>query len=312
MKKQMGSLILGVALMTQAPASVAQTSSETSAAIVGGGNAPVSTIAANSVSTSTTQLSQKKKDNKTQNFHFLINLESSSNMYRADSLDRQASTDLLLNPLYKINDVFSMTAKTAISKDETGARNTSVSNTSVSLRMKGYEFGSGKITGSTVGSPAALSHSIALIIPTNEDSQKIDRLQGALAIGNGISFKFLNVDSKYVITVQKNIHEFTVNADGDANVEYSLRHDLSFDIELTPTLTLSPSGYYKQGWTYHQFNRNSYGLGLDLNYEVVKDFVVYVGSGNEGAGYKANGTETNIKAFDQNTSVLRAGLSYTY
>ena len=277
MNVRMKSFILGVALLAQTQMSAAQT-------------------------TSVAQIPEAAKAAKTQKLHILFNLETSSNMYREDSVDREASTDFLLNPSYQLTDRYSLAAKSMISKEETGARNTTVSNTSISLKMKGIE----------IGKNASLSHSLTGILPTNEEARKTDRFQGAVAIGNGIGFRFLNVDSKYVITVQKNVHEFTVNADDSPNVEYSLKHDLSFDIELTPKLSLSPSGYYRTGWTYHNFTRNSYGLGLDLNFEAAKDFVIYVGSGNEGAAYKANGTESNIKAFDQNTSVLRAGLSYTY
>ncbi len=262
-----------------------------------------STVApANNAATSTSQVPKKLQPLDTGKFHFILNLETSSNMYREDSVNRQATTDLLFIPSYKFSELYSLAAKSTLSKQNTGPRNTTVTNTSVALIRKGMDLGSN----------ASLSHSLAAILPTNEDAKTQDRLQGAVAIGSDVKFNFLNVKSEYSLSVLRNFHEYTVNAENSPNVQYTLRHDLSFLIALSSRFSLAPSGYYKSGWTYENYDRNNFGLGLDFLFKPNKEITVYVGSGNEGPAYKANGTESNIQAYDQNTSVLRAGLSYTY
>lgn len=286
MKKNWTKLFLGAALIAPTAASLA-----------------ASTVApANSKATSTSPLPKKLKPIDSGKFHFILNLETSSNMYREDSVDREATTDLLFSPSYKLGELYSVAAKSIFSKQNTGPRDTTISNTSVVLIRKGVELGPN----------ASLSHSLAAILPTNAQAKNRDRLQGAVAIGSGVKFNFLNVQSEYSLSVLRNFHEYTVNAEDSPNVQYTLRHDLSFLIALSPQFSLVPGGYYKSGWTYENYDRNNYGLGLDLLFKANKEFAVYVGSGNEGPAYKANGTESNIKAYDQNTSVLRAGLSYTY
>lgn len=264
--------------------------------------AAAETAGKDEAATSVTQISEELKPKAISKFHVLINLETSSNMYRETSVDREASTDLLLSPSYQLSELYSLAAKSVISKATTGARNTTLSNTSVTLGRKGM----------ALGPNASLSHSISAIMPTNEEARSRDRLQGAVAVGTGIKFHFLNVPSEYSVSLQKNFHEYMVNAESSPNVAYSIRHDLAFEIALSSKLSLAPSGYYRSGQTYHNYDRNNYGLGLDLSYKTEKELILYVGTGNEGPAYKANGTESNIKAYDQNTSVLRAGLSYTY
>lgn len=286
MKKNWTKLFLGAALIAPTSASLA-----------------ASTVApANSSATSTARIPKKLQPLDTNKFHFILNLETSSNMYREDSVDRQATTDLLFGPSYKFSELYSVAAKSILSKQSTGPRNTTISNTSMALIRKGMELGPN----------ASLSHSLVAVVPTNEEAKTRDRLQGAIAISSGVKFNFLNVQSEYSLLVLRNFHEYTVNAENSPNVQYTLRHDLSFLIALFSRFSLVPAGYYKSGWTYENYDRNSYGLGLDLLFKANKEFAVYVGSGNEGPAYKANGTESNIKAYDQNTSVLRAGLSYTY
>ncbi|MBC7420895.1 MAG: hypothetical protein H7328_09215 [Bdellovibrio sp.] len=215
---------------------------------------------------------------------------------------RDSETNLLLAPSYTINSRLAVSAKGIITKQNSGPKDTTYSNTTVTLSIGGIQLNDQFKT----------LHSVAGVLPTSQDSQKIDRLKGGVSIKNGISFDYDKINLKYSIVLSQNFHEFNFNADGDANVQYRLGQSVEVAFFITDRFYITAAGIYRNGVTYGGFDRTAFGIDADLNYDLWKNFSLNLGTSNEGSAYKSNGVDSNISAYNDNTSVVRAGMSYVY
>ncbi len=253
-------------------------------------------------STSTYQLDPNWANKNESRFHVILSVGGSSNMYKEDSLDREAETNLDMIPSVKLTEGLSLSSRLIVTKEETSARDTTVSNLKVSLKKSGPD----------IGRDFKSSFSVAGIAPTNEESRKRDRLQGAGALSAQIKGQATSILGVGVtLTGTQNSHEFTVNAEGSPNLQYTLRGDLELDLELIKDWNISAAGYYRQGWTYNGFERQNYGNEINLVHTVAKAWEISAGVANEGKAFKADGTSSNIKVFDQNTTVIQAAVTFT-
>ncbi|MBC7465036.1 MAG: hypothetical protein H7256_03515 [Bdellovibrio sp.] len=215
---------------------------------------------------------------------------------------REAGTEFTLVLGYKLSSLFSLKAKGIITKQEDGPKDTSYSNTQLTLSIKGKKLNDQFET----------VHAVTAVIPTNKDSIERDRLKGAFALANGIHYDGVFASATYILSLAKNIHEFNFNADGKANIEYTLSNSLEVVVPMGDMFSISLAGLFKNGRTYGGFERSSFGFSADLNIAVSKNLGINLGTSNEGAGVKPNGTDSNIAAYDANSSVFRLGASYAY
>ena len=155
-------------------------------------------------------------------------------------------------------------------------------------------------------------HSLAGVLPTSEESKTRDRLQGAVLITNGLQLTKTFATIEYKIGISRNFHQFNVNADGDPNIEYRLSNSLSLEIPVTEKFSISTVGVYRLGQTYNGFQRHIYEFQADLNYEIAKQVVINLGTSNGGNSLKNNGVDSNISAYNEDTSVTRLGLNFIF
>ncbi len=249
---------------------------------------------------SQTNLAQIKQEEKKESaFNLGIAVEYSQKIAVDQRGARKNNTDFTLAPTYKINSLLTLGAKGIMTKENSGSRQTTFSNTQLSLGLKGIKF----------GSDFESLHSLTGTAATNEASQKRDRLNGAIGVSNGIRFINPLVKIEYKLGLSKNFHEFNINAAGSPNVEYRLSNSLDINVPITQRLSISTVGIYRNGLTYGGFQRNLFSVDADINYDLNDKFSLNLGVSNDGDALKSNGIDSNISAYNENTSVVRAGLS---
>jgi len=251
--------------------------------------------------TSTMSADQEETKKTSDRYHILLSLSGSSNLYKENSLDREASTDLDMIPSVYLGRGFTFSGRAIVSKEETGARETSVSNAKLTLKKAGPNLGRDWTTAFGVTGTA----------PTNEETRKQDRFQGGGGALVNIKGQLRKVEISYTLGFNQNSHEFTTNAEGAANVQRTLTNELSLGLEFIKNWNLSVAGFYRQGYTYSGFERQSYGNEITLAHTVAKNWEISAGVSNEGKAFKANGTEANIKVYDQNSTVIQAAVTFT-
>jgi hypothetical protein len=232
-------------------------------------------------------------------------LSNESNLVSGTSPYRASQTTLILAPSLKMGDAV-ISAKSEISKAGEKEEKLSVSDTRFTLThtplaLTDYLSARGKIN---------------YILPTNEDSIEKDRLKSAASIEPSIKQDLrvwsLPATIEYRLGYRQNVHEYNVNASGDANIQWTLSQVLEAGIEIIDSLELSISGIWQSARTYKNFERSKFIISEELRYGVTKNWNLFVGHSNEGSLQPAERQGSTIKAFDEKSSVISAGLGFDF
>lgn len=252
---------------------------------------------------SSLSMTGKNTKTKASAFHLTAELSTSSNLYSEKSANQEGSTDLEIAPSFVFGSRYSLGAISALSQEKAAGetRDTILSNTEISLGIKGPE----------ITRDLGSSFVIKGVAPTNEKTRKEDSYQGGAGLSGSLIFKKGITTLKYTMAGARSFHQFTVNAESSPNIQYALTQSLGLELELTKGLSLTTSGSYKQGWTYRNFSRQTYGYTAGLGYEFMKSWIIGASVGTEGNAMKANGTDSNIRFYNENTSVVKASVTFT-
>ncbi|PIS11920.1 MAG: hypothetical protein COT73_01330 [Bdellovibrio sp. CG10_big_fil_rev_8_21_14_0_10_47_8] len=230
----------------------------------------------------------------------LVGLERSSNLIEEGSPRDNTATDLLLRPSWTLNENWTLSNRTIFEQEETGPRNSSLSDSEFRLSLKGAQL----------NDQFSLTHSISGYAPTNEENRKKNSFQGAATARTGIKAVYPLGEFSYGMSLRRNFHEYKVSSENSPNIEYSLSHAISGRIPLSTKWSVESLGIFAQGRTYGGLERQNFSFDFDVVFEAIKDFSINLGTSNKGSALKANGHDSNIKAFDEHSSVLRLGVSY--
>lgn len=230
----------------------------------------------------------------------LLDLSTSSNLAAEGTAEREASVDLDIRPSYQINKNISVGARSILTQDQTGPKDTTISDTSLSL----------SIAGPTFGESVATSGTLSGILPTSENSSKRDRLRAGAAVTGGLVWQASKFTTKYSLAARQNFHEFNLNAEGDPNIRNTITQVLSTEYAFNDTWSVSAEGLYRMGYTYANSPRQSYEFTTSLAANVTNSLSVNVGFGNQGAVFRPNGVDSNVRAWDDRSSVIFAGLTF--
>lgn len=251
--------------------------------------------------TSTTQI-QSQTDQGNKAFGITLGLEMSETVVKNESTPKENTLSIELVPSYQLTEYLKASAKFGLYKENFGQHQTKAKNGSLTLSLKGLKLSDSFST----------AHNVAAIVPIAEETVERDRLKTGISISNGIKYVNDYVSVGYTILLGQNFHEYTQNADGKANVKNRLNQSVDITVPVVESISLSAEGIYRMGWTYGGFNRYSFGFDADINYDVTKNLSFNVGTSNEGPALKANGTDSNISLYDEDSSVFRLGVSYVY
>lgn len=232
----------------------------------------------------------------------LLVTEYTQAVVKEEQSEREAEWTLAFIPSYRINDLYTFSVKTALTKQLYGAEDIMASDTELNLRIKGYRFDSNWIT----------YHSLATIVPTSVRSQETDRLNSAIILNNGIAFSGDLFTAKYSLGVTKYFHEYSQNADGVFLPQYAIKNTLDLGVSLSDRLSLGLVGVYRIGFSYENDPRYIFEVYSDLSYKLSNQFIVNLGLSNSGNALAANGVDSNISIYAEESSFFRTGLTYIY
>lgn len=235
-------------------------------------------------------------------FSLFLETEYSGNLYRENDPSREGSLGITLSPTYVVSDKLTFFALANVSQEQVNARNTTLSNTQVGASFLGFQL----------SEKTATLHSLTGVLPTNAELRKTDSYQGGMRLGNGIGAEAFGISAKYTFYVLRNFHEFNLTAEARANIQYSLQHRLEVAIPVVRRWSVDLSGSHRTGYTYRGANRFNYTFDSTLNYTAAPKWIVFVGTSTDAPALKANGTESNMKIFDEDRSYVRTGMNYVF
>lgn len=238
----------------------------------------------------------------TKNLSIGLGLEMAEAIAQPETGVKENTTSLSIAPSYKLSDLLTLGGRVIINQDNFGQRETTASDITLSLGIKGFDLGYGLTS----------THSLGTIAPIKETTVEDDRLQGNISTTNGLAYTHDYFSLSYKLGLLRNFHEFTQNRAGSPNIEYRVSHIFELQVPITEKFSASAAGVYRVGYTYGGFERYGFIFDADLSYEIVKDFSVNIGTSNDGSALKSNGVDSNLSAFNENSSVVRGGISYVY
>lgn len=279
---------------------LAQNATTNSTASATNSASTMATTSALPVMTTTTALPEST--NTTKKLTLALGMEYSQPLAEDEKADLENSLDLVFAPSYKINDRLTVAGKVALTKQLYGAQDTLVSDAELALAIKGLK----------INDRWSTSHSIAGVIPTSEKSQEVNKLKGAIALNNGIAFSKNILTVKYILGLSRSVHEYEQNINGEFMNEYGIKNTLDVKIQATDKLTASLVAVYRTAITYVNTPRYAFELHSDLGYDFTPQLSASVGLSNDGNALAANGIDSNISLYNEDTSYWRAGISYVY
>ena len=239
-------------------------------------------------------------EEKPKSFTLTLGAERGSNLVAEDADGDKTSTSFMIMPALKLSENVSSFVRTYIENEENGPRNTTVSDTQINLTL----------SGSKLTEQIGTNYSLNGFAPTSESNRKETRFQGAGGVAVKFAGEFTFANISYSLSYRRNVHEFTISAEGKANIRDVVGQTISAEIPLSQKFSISSLGIYRNSWTYANSLRQGFSYDLDLNYEAAKNLSFNVGTSNEGSALKANGKDSNVQFYDDKSSVIRAGVTY--
>lgn len=231
-----------------------------------------------------------------------LGLEMAEKVQKDENTPKENSLSLTIEPMYQLTSLLTASGKVVINQDNFGQHETTASDGTVSMAIKGYE----------ISSELKTLHTVSSIIPVSDKSVKTDRLKGSISLSNGLSFSGPYFNLTYKLGLVRFFHEFTQNAEGSPNIEYRVSHLLDLTVPITSKFYINTVGAYRLGWTYGGYQRFGYIYSGDLNYDFASKMTANLGISTDGSAVKSNGVDSNITVFNENTSSYRIGISYVY
>lgn len=225
-------------------------------------------------------------------------IDYSSTTHREDNPDLSQTVDVLVDANLKIAGPFKARLIGIVTKEMNQKKETTVANTLLGVTIEGFKISESLKT----------THAVYSVLSTNKDAQEIDRLKGGVRVNNGLSLEWNGLSLAYTLGIQRNFHEFNINAEDVPNVEWQLRQRLIASYEFLPKWSLSFLGDFNQGRTYGGFDRQSFFTDWSLEYAWNETLQFTAGVSNEGPAVKANGRDSNLSFYDDRSSKVHGGL----
>ncbi|MCC2679269.1 MAG: hypothetical protein K0R29_1845 [Pseudobdellovibrio sp.] len=158
-----------------------------------------------------------------------------------------------------------------------------------------------------------ISYSMTAVAPASKLSTKRDQLQTSLSgkIGFSLTPKDEGFTASAGVTAGRNFHAYETDINGNVLNQYSSNQTLSLGYGIG-SWSVGIDYIHRTRWTYRGNIKTSFGLSEEIGYSINDNFAVAVGHSNEGSTLKANGADSNIDFFNENSSMVYGSLSLSY
>lgn len=160
---------------------------------------------------------------------------------------------------------------------------------------------------------ARFSYSLTATIPNSQTSVKKDQLQTALSgkIGFALTPATEGFSVAVGITAGRNFHAYEEDINGSVLNQYSSNQNLSLGYSIGDW-SVSADFINRSRWTYKGNSKSSFEISEEIGYSINDNYSVAIGHTNAGSTLKANGTDSNIDIYNENTSMVYGTLGISY
>lgn len=160
---------------------------------------------------------------------------------------------------------------------------------------------------------ARITYSLTATIPNSQTSVKKDQLQTALSgkIGFALTPAADGFSMSVGITAGRNFHAYEEDINGSVLNQYSSNQSLGLGYSIGDW-SVSADFINRSRWTYKGNSKSAFEISEEIGYSINDNFSAAIGHSNAGATLKANGSDSNIEMFNENTSMVYGTLGLSY
>ncbi len=231
-------------------------------------------------------------------------LRESSNLISNGSHGHESQTQLSLGVAMKLGNWGRVAIDQGLSKSHQAEETLDLTNTKVGVRHSKIKL----------HRDVEMRNGLYTRLPTNRNTREKDRLQGALGLENLLDIRL--GQGPIVITnrmiLNKNFHEYTVNATGSPTVEWSFTEGVNVKAEISKIINVNIDAEFLSSRTYRGTTKSRIELSEEIGVDITKDVSIALGHSNGDDLISSTQKSSNIEAFDQTTSTIYGELSVSF
>lgn len=242
-----------------------------------------------------------RNQNLSKNWTVPFSFETESSTHQEWSYERTSSSTISLSPSYFWGPSLRISGNLGLTKEHSGVGDTNFNNSSLGIN---YLIPASSQLSWMMGTSA--------IIPTNPQEREEKSYQGAVRLSGGFSFSEIWKGSRlsYRLILGRNFHGYSQGADGSYNLRQSLTHSLDYLQPMGSKFSVSTVFQYTQASTYLDDLRFSFLAMADLAFDFSESLAISVGTANQGSALRPNGRDSNVEFFNDESSIVKIGITY--
>lgn len=291
--------------MTLLAATVSMLASINSATAQTSANTPASTA-----STSTTAVAKPKAAAPTTpDFNIKASITRSSSLIDFQDGSRSDSMDYMVSPSLKVS-FGTFSTVLAYSQDLRNVYDKRASDWADIPLSFAFKPTTWKMNDSFNG---RITYSLTATIPNSQTSVKKDQLQTSLSgkIGFALTPATEGFSVAVGISAGRNFHAYEEDINGSVLNQYSSNQNLSLGYSIGDW-SVGADFVNRTRWTYKGNTKSAFEISEEIGYSINDNFSAAIGHSNAGSTLKANGTDSNIDIYNENTSMVYGTLGLSY
>lgn len=212
------------------------------------------------------------------------------------NVEQQLSNTFAFGASYKFENIGKLSVSQLLDKDLKNDRLETWNDTQVSFSRSIYTF----------NDVFSLSGRVSGTIPLSEESTENANLITSIGLfptlAADLNPYIKGLSLSYIPSFRRSFHEFETKADGGSNTAYSWAQRLVIDYSFSESFSLSLDQSYIRGYTYRGTSNDRFSFDQSLNYQMNKNVSWSLGHSLGGSALAVNGSDSNVRLFDENES----------
>ncbi len=160
-----------------------------------------------------------------------------------------------------------------------------------------------------------LSGSLGFALPLSPASRKSRSLLVGTEVAPALTYDagrdwLTGLKVSYSPSVTRYVHRYAQQVSGEPNSRYALGHDLVFSYAFTDQMNLLLEQAYTRRWSYRGSSRDSFSFGQALSYNFAGNWEATIGHYIGGSALHINGSDSDVRFFDDDVSRIYMGLGW--
>ncbi len=206
----------------------------------------------------------------------------------------------------KLTSKYSLSVQGGYGNDLKYPENDDFTNSSVTLQRSPFALGKRFLSNWRVGAVA----------PTSKEAHKRQNMISGLSTGGNLiinpDYLIAGLEIVGSLSLTRYFHQYETAINGSVNTQYSSSQGLSASYSFKSGVSLSATFTHMNTWSYQNVMRNSFDFSQEIAYEINPTFSVATGHTNSGSTLRANGTDSNIKIYDEESSLIYGSLTVVF